>query len=139
LIQAEDVAGHVQLLGEADDQRLISAYQQCDLSILPNRQVGHDIEGFGMVLIEAQACGKPVIAGASGGTSEAVNAPQTGLVVPCETPESIAAAVASLLRDEPLRQAMGQAARQWVTARFDWPALADQAQQIFGSLARRAA
>jgi len=139
LIQAEQVAGNVQLLGEADDARLIAAYQQCDLSILPNRQVGHDIEGFGMVLLEAQACGKPVIAGASGGTAEAMNAPFTGLVVPCETPESIAAAVAPLLRDDARRAEMGHAAREWVASNFDWSALAAQAEQVFQSLTRRAA
>jgi phosphatidylinositol alpha-1,6-mannosyltransferase len=139
LIQQEQVADHVQLIGEADDTRLIAAYQQCDLSILPNRQVGHDIEGFGMVLLEAQACGKPVIAGDSGGTSEAVNAPVTGLIIPCETPETIASAVAGLLRDEARRAQMGRAAREWVTANFEWSALAGQARQIFDSVARRAA
>ena len=54
--------------GEPNDADLVNCYQQCDLFVLPNRQVGWDIEGFGMVLLEAQACGKPVIAGASGGT-----------------------------------------------------------------------
>jgi phosphatidylinositol alpha-1,6-mannosyltransferase len=139
LIRSEQVQEQVQLLGEADDARLIAAYQQCDLSILPNRQIGEDIEGFGMVLLEAQACGKPVIAGASGGTSEAVNAPLTGLVVPCETPEGIATAMAPLLRDEARRLAMGRAAREWAAGKFEWSALAVQAGSVFGSLARRAA
>jgi phosphatidylinositol alpha-1,6-mannosyltransferase len=141
LVRNEGASDHVQLLGEfgLDDPRLIRCFQQCDLFVLPNRQVGVDIEGFGMVLLEAQACGKPVIAGASGGTSEAVNAPDTGLVVPCETPEGIAAAVAPLLRDESRREAMGRAAREWVAEKFDWPALAVQAGQVFDSLARRAA
>ena len=92
-----------------------------------------------MVLLEAQACGKPVIAGASGGTSEAVNAPHTGLVVPCETSEGIATAIAPLLRDESRREAMGRAAREWVAEKFDWSALAVQAGQVFDSLTRRAA
>ena len=56
LVQTEKLVNHVQFLGETSDQRLIECYQQCDLFILPNRQVGQDIEGFGMVLLEAQAC-----------------------------------------------------------------------------------
>ena len=69
LVEREGLARHVAFLGECNDRDLIAAYQQCDLFVLPNRQVGRDIEGFGMVLLEAQACGKPVIAGASGGTA----------------------------------------------------------------------
>ncbi len=57
-----------------DDTDLINAYQQCNVFILPNRTIQNDIEGFGMVLVEAQACGKPVIAGDSGGTSETLQA-----------------------------------------------------------------
>jgi phosphatidyl-myo-inositol dimannoside synthase len=134
IIDAERLSEHVQLLGEIDDRRLIACYQQCDLFILPNRQVGQDIEGFGMVLLEAQACGKPVIAGASGGTAEAMDAPRTGRIVPCETPESIAGAVAQLLRDRLQLATMGRWARQWVRANHDWSALAVQAGELFASL-----
>jgi phosphatidylinositol alpha-1,6-mannosyltransferase len=139
LVESEGLQTDVQFLGEIDDRRLIACYQQCDLFILPNRQVGQDIEGFGMVLLEAQACGKPVIAGASGGTAEAMNAPATGLVVPCETAEAIAAPVTALLQDSPRREAMGRRGREWVTSNFDWSALAGQAQKLFDSLARQAA
>jgi phosphatidylinositol alpha-1,6-mannosyltransferase len=69
LVDHEGLGDHVQFLREVDDNRLVQCYQQWDLFALPNRQVGRDIEGFGMVLLEAQACGKPVIAGASGGTA----------------------------------------------------------------------
>jgi phosphatidylinositol alpha-1,6-mannosyltransferase len=131
VIAAEGVRDNVQLVGETDDRRLIASYQQCDLFILPNRQVNQDIEGFGMVLLEAQACGKPVIAGASGGTSEAMHAPATGRVVPCETPEGIASVVAELFRDPKQRDSMGQTAREWVVANFDWSALATQAADMF--------
>ena len=139
LIAGENLADHVRLVGEIDDRRLIASYQQCDLFILPNRQVGRDIEGFGMVLLEAQACGKPVIAGASGGTSEAMDAPRTGRVVACEMPESIATTVAELLRDRQQLEAMGRRGREWVAAHFDWSALANQAGQLFASLERVAA
>ena len=131
LVETEGQREHVQFLGELDDDALIDCYQQCDLFALPNRQDGEDIEGFGMVLVEAQACGKPVIAGASGGTAETLNEGVTGRVVPCEGPDALAAVVAELLADESLRNRMGVAAREWAATRFDWDALAAQAGRLF--------
>lgn len=131
LVDQEGVREHVQFRGEISDDELIDCYQQCDLFVLPNRQVGHDIEGFGMVLLEAQACGKPVVAGASGGTAETMRVGETGLVVPCDGPDKLAEAVVELLGDEDRRRRMGQAGRQWVVERFDWAALGRQAEQLF--------
>jgi len=125
------VAEHVQFLREIEDARLVQCYQQCDLFALPNRQVGQDIEGFGMVLLEAQACGKPVLAGTSGGTAETMRIPETGRVVSCDTPNELAALVAELLADQPLLARMGQAARQWVVEQFDWTPLSQQAERLF--------
>lgn len=126
----------VRFHGEPADDELIGCYQQCDLFALPNREVNGDFEGFGMVLVEAQACGKPVIAGASGGTSETMQAGQTGLLVPCEGPEKLAEAVSELLLDDARRQAMGRTGRQWALAQFDWASLAQQAATILGMEAK---
>ena len=70
LAKSEGEMEHVQFLSELSDEQLVHCYQQSDLFVLPNRAIGRDVEGFGMVLLEAQACGKPVVAGASGGTAE---------------------------------------------------------------------
>jgi phosphatidylinositol alpha-1,6-mannosyltransferase len=121
----------VQFLGELDDAAMIQCYQQCDLFVLANRQIGEDIEGFGMVLLEAQACGKPVLAGASGGTAETMRIPETGRVVPCDHPAEIAGAIRALLADRDRLARMGQAAREWVVEHFDWTALTRQAEQVF--------
>jgi phosphatidyl-myo-inositol dimannoside synthase len=131
MVRREGLRSHVQFLGELDDDRLLECYQQCDLFVLPNRQVHGDIEGFGMVLLEAQACGKPVVAGASGGTAETMRIPQTGLVVPCEGPDELAAAVLELLSEPRRRARMGKAARDWVVEQFDWSQLAQRASLIF--------
>jgi phosphatidylinositol alpha-1,6-mannosyltransferase len=85
-----------------------------------------------MVLVEAQACGRPVLAGASGGTRETLVEAQTGVVVDCTRPEPLAAAVSALLRDEPRREAMGRAARDWAAAHFDWNSLAQAAAEVLG-------
>lgn len=122
---------HVRFHGALDEADLVGAYQQCDLFVLPNRRVGRDLEGFGMVLLEAQACGKPVVAGLSGGTAETMQAPTTGLVVDCESSETLAEALAGLLADADRRAAMGAAARRWAVERFDWPALSRSAESLF--------
>jgi phosphatidylinositol alpha-1,6-mannosyltransferase len=131
LVKREGLAQHVQFRGEVDDSTLIPCYQQCDLFVLPNRQVAKDLEGFGMVLLEAQACGKPVIAGDSGGTAETMSIPETGLVVNCENPEALASVLYQLLQDPNRLSRMGQAARSWVLQRFDWQPLSHQAAEIF--------
>ena len=68
-----DLVPHVTFTGYVDEDELITFYNLCDIFAMPNRQVGHEsesslsVEGFGMVFLEAAACGKPVIAGRSGG------------------------------------------------------------------------
>jgi phosphatidylinositol alpha-1,6-mannosyltransferase len=130
---AAGLGNHVQFLGGLDEEALVPCYQQCDLFVLPNRQVGRDIEGFGIVLLEAQACGKPVVAGASGGTAETLRVPDTGRVVPCDGPDELAAAVGDLLADPARLAAMGAAARRWVVERFDWQARGHEVRRIFGA------
>jgi phosphatidylinositol alpha-1,6-mannosyltransferase len=125
------LGAHVRFHGELSDAEMLDCYQQCDLFVLANRQVGQDIEGFGMVLLEAQACGKPVVAGASGGTAETMRVPDTGLVVPCDNPEPLAALLAELLPDRERLARMGDAGRQWAVEHFDWAALSRQALDLW--------
>lgn len=127
----------VQFRGRAEDDEIIRCYQQCDLFVLPNRTEGVDIEGFGMVLLEAQACGKPVVAGDSGGTRETMQVPETGLIISCDSPDPMVGPIVELLQDEPRRKTMGEAGRSWVCAQFDWQQLAQRAATLFGEPATR--
>jgi phosphatidylinositol alpha-1,6-mannosyltransferase len=136
LVAQEGLQDHVQFRGEPVDAELVQCYQQCDLFALPNRQVNKDIEGFGMVLLEAQSCGKPVIAGASGGTAETMRIPETGRVVCCDGPDLLADLVIDWLGKPAMRSAMGEAARAWAVARFDWEALTREARAVFRELPR---
>ena len=103
-LAADEGVGHlVQFRGRSADDELTAYYQQCDLFALPNRQVGWDFEGFGIVLLEAQACARPAIVGRSGGAPETVVDGQTGCVVDCGQPETLAAATIALL-DDPARR-----------------------------------
>lgn len=131
LVTELGMTNHVRFLGEIDDADLIRCYQQCDVFALPNRAVGRDEEGFGMVLLEAQACGRAVLAGASGGTAETMQAGETGVVVDCTEPGPLADGLASLLEDSEGRVEMGRRGRKWVCGSFDWAALSRKAAGLF--------
>jgi phosphatidylinositol alpha-1,6-mannosyltransferase len=118
----------VQFRGAPPFAELVECYQQCDLFALPNRQVGWDFEGFGIVLLEAQACGKAVVAGRSGGTAETMQPGVTGELVDCEAPDALARTVVTLLNAPDRLAAMGVRAREWTVARFDWTVLAREAE-----------
>ena len=130
LVRQLDLGAHVQFRGDIDDGEMIQCYQQCDLFVLPNREVQGDIEGFGIVLVEAQACGKPVIAGVSGGTSDTMQLDVTGQIVPAESVAELAESATALLKDGQRRDKMGQAARTWAVENFDWEILARRARTV---------
>jgi phosphatidylinositol alpha-1,6-mannosyltransferase len=122
---------HVQFLTDVSDAQMIQCYQQSDIFILPNRTIGNDIEGFGMVLVEAQACGKPVIAGDSGGTKETMLLNQSGFVIDCTDEKLISKTVATLLSDPVGSNEMGKVGRKHVESELDWQAHVQKASLLF--------
>ncbi len=122
---------NVLFMTEISDEQMIQAYQQCDAFVLPNRTIGQDIEGFGMVLVEAQACAKPVIAGDSGGTAETMLIGDTGFIVDCTKPEPIAAKLSELLQNPEQCEVMGTKARKHVELALDWKVHTEKAKKIF--------
>ena len=94
-----------------------------------SRWAGLEQEGFGIVFVEAAACGVPAIAGRSGGSHEAVSHGRTGLIVDDPTnADDAAAAIDDLLSSPDRRAAMGAAARQWTEQHFSYDGLAKQLQ-----------
>jgi phosphatidylinositol alpha-1,6-mannosyltransferase len=122
---------HVQFLTDVSDAQMIRCYQQSDVFILPNRTIDNDIEGFGMVLVEAQSCGKPVIAGDSGGTKETMLINQSGFVIDCNNVKSISTTVATLLSDPSGSIEMGKVGRKHVESELDWQAHLQKASLLF--------
>lgn len=118
-------------LSEISDEQMIKCYQQCDIFILPNRTIDNDIEGFGMVLVEAQACGKVVIAGDSGGTAETMLPEQSGFIIDCTQADIIASKINQLLGDPQLIKSMGQAGVKFVNKMFDWKPHVVKAKKLF--------
>ncbi|QDV14252.1 GDP-mannose-dependent alpha-(1-6)-phosphatidylinositol monomannoside mannosyltransferase [Rosistilla oblonga] len=119
-----NVTSLVEFRTNVSDEELTSFYQYCDLFVLANRQVGSDVEGFGMVLLEAAACGKPTIAGRSGGTSEAIADGETGFLVDGNDPAAVADTILKLHNDPALRAELGKAGRIRVERFFAWPIVA---------------
>jgi phosphatidylinositol alpha-1,6-mannosyltransferase len=117
----------VRFLGKVADDRLGPVMGAADVFVVPcrSRWAGLEQEGFGMVFLEAAACGVPQVAGSSGGAAEAVADRETGAVVrdPAD-PAAVAAAVAPLLDDAALRRAQGEAARRRAENGYDWEVLA---------------
>ena len=93
-----------------------------DLFVMPSRSrlAGLEVEGLGIVYLEASACGLPVIAGNSGGAPDAVLKEETGLVVDGTQKTDVAAAVVQLLLDPDRSKAMGIAGRQWIIREWRW-------------------
>jgi phosphatidylinositol alpha-1,6-mannosyltransferase len=119
----------VQLLGRVPDDDLPALYGAADVfaMLCRNRWAGLEQEGFGIVFLEAAACGVPQVAGDSGGAAEAVVDDETGLVVHRpDDPEAVASALARLLDDKDLRMKLGDAARTRAAAELSYDTLADR-------------
>src|SRR5206468_3412034 len=91
---------------------------------------GLEVEGFGIVFLEAAAMSRAVVAGRSGGAAEALLDEETGLLVEGREPKAVALAVARLLLDSPLRERMGAAGRSRVEREFTWDRRAKQLIEI---------
>lgn len=117
----------VRFLGRVADDDLPALLASADVfaMLCRNRWAGLEQEGFGIVFLEAAACGVPQVAGDSGGAAEAVVDGETGLVVrrPHDA-DAVAAALDRLLRDDDLRVRMGEAARRRAVDDFDYDVLA---------------
>jgi phosphatidyl-myo-inositol dimannoside synthase len=130
------VQDKVIFVGQIDSAEQAAYYAASDVFLMPNRQIGADVEGFGIVFLEAAAAGKPVIGGRSGGTAEAIQEGLTGIRVDGENVEAIAAAVIDLLADSEKARAMGERARRWVEEAFSWETIVERTRQVSASVAR---
>ena len=120
------VADHVVFAGGVPAGELAAHYAAGDVFAMPcrTRRAGMDVEGLGIVYLEASALGLPVVVGDSGGAPEAVRDGETGYVVDGRDVAAIADRTAELLDDGPLRAKFGEAGRQWVQAEWRWDAVA---------------
>lgn len=119
------VADLVAFIGAKAQETLPYYYNAADVVVMPS-----DYESFGLVALEAMACGRPVIASEVGGLVYLVRHGETGLRVPRRQPVALARALDRLLRDEALRQRMGENGRRWAQA-FGWATITDRILELY--------
>lgn len=118
------ISARVHQLGHVPMVDLPRWYNACDLFVLANREIAGDTEGFGIVFLEAAACGKPAIAGYAGGTGSAVLDGVTGLQVDGDSDQDVLQAMRDLLGDSTRSAALGRAGLERVRTSLNWNAVA---------------
>jgi len=114
--------------GFIDEETLIDLYRASDMLVLPTLNIA---EGFGMVLIEANACGKPVIGSRVGGIKYVIKDGETGLLVPPGDPEALADAIRRLIEDPEKAEVMGQNGRKMVEKNYTWERSSRITEKVF--------
>jgi glycosyltransferase involved in cell wall biosynthesis len=129
LAEENGVDLHVHFLSGLSYAELAACYGHCDIFALPSSG-----EGFGLVYLEAMACGKPVIAGAHGGAPEVVEDGKTGYLVQHGDAAQLATALETLLADSALREEMGRRGKQRVENEFRFTVFAKSFKKILREL-----
>lgn len=121
-VHALQLDASVIFAGDVPSSELPQFHAAADIFAMPcrTRVLGLDVEGLGIVYLEAQASGVPVVAGTSGGAPEALVDGRTGVVVDGRDVAGVAAAVTELLADPARRAAMGAAGRRFVQEHYAW-------------------
>ncbi|MFI0911068.1 glycosyltransferase family 4 protein [Streptomyces abikoensis] len=126
------VAHAVRFTGPVPWEELPAHYGAGDVFAMPcrTRRGGLDVEGLGIVYLEASATGLPVVGGDSGGAPDAVLEGETGYVVRGGSAEEAADRIVTLLNDPELRRRMGERGRAWVEERWRWDLLAERLKEL---------
>ena len=135
LVNKHSLRNSVSFIGRIQYKDLPGYICVGDIFVMPSRSrfAGLEVEGLGIVYLEASACGLPVIAGASGGAPDAVIEGVTGFVVDGTKTEQIAKRAIQLLLDEKLRISMGSAGRAWIEKEWRWQIWAGKFSELLTS------
>ena len=129
LAEETGVDRHVHFLSGLSYAELAACYAHCEMFALPSKG-----EGFGLVYLEAMACGKPVIGGAHGGAPEVIDDGKTGYLVPHGDAVQLASAIETLLADPALEKEMGRRGKQRVENEFRFSVFAKSFRKILREL-----
>ncbi|MFF9212692.1 MULTISPECIES: glycosyltransferase family 4 protein [unclassified Streptomyces] len=132
LAAEKGVADSVRFTGAVPWSDLPAHFGAGDVFAMPcrTRRGGLDVEGLGIVYLEASATGLPVVAGDSGGAPDAVLDGETGWVVRGGSPEEAAERIVALLGDAELRRRMGERGRRWIEEKWRWDLLAERLEEL---------
>ncbi len=126
---AADLNGNVRFIGEVEHSRVADILRSTSVLVLPSF-----IEGLPTVCLEALACGVPVVAADTGGTSEVVIEGKTGFLRPAHDFAAFAERVVALLRDEGMRRRMGAAGRRLIEDSYSWARIGQLTENLYENL-----
>ena len=132
LVRENKIENYVYFIRDVRREELHLYYNLCDIFIMVSREVKQtgNVEGFGIVYLEANACGKPVIAGRSGGVEDAVIDGYTGLLVNPENLQEISNAIVTLLQNKILAEELGKNGLKRVREYFTWKRASGELYQV---------
>lgn len=133
LAESLGVAAHVSFLGAVPQAEKVETLNRAQVAVAPSPK-----EGWGLTVIEANACAVPVVASRSPGLTESVRDGETGILTPHGDPAALSRAVVRLLQDREERLRMAAAARRWASG-FDWETCYRESRAVMERAARRAA
>lgn len=132
LALTQKVEDRITFVGRVPFADLPDLFRSADIFASPTRDRfgGLEVEGLGIVYLEASASGLPVIAGASGGSPDAVLSGETGLVVDGRDLDAIAQALDHLLGDASVRKSMGEHGRRWMESQWSWEIMGERFRRL---------
>jgi phosphatidyl-myo-inositol dimannoside synthase len=138
LARRAGVLDRVIFAGHRPENELPDIYGLADIFVMASRATisSSDVEGFGMVFLEASACEKPVIAGRSGGIPDVVVDGVTGFLVDPNDPEEVARSIIRVLKSEELASELGKNGRQRVVKEFTWDCFARRLRELLSFVLR---
>lgn len=125
---------HACLLGALGDSEITELYQACDAVVLPVLPLPHDVEGFGIVALEAAAAAKPLVATRVGGITDAVEAGKSGILVEPGDYQRLTEVMVELLQDPDRLSRLGRCARTRVRQRFAWRRVVEDYEKMLAEL-----
>jgi len=121
-VRSHSLMDKIIFAGFVSEEEVPKYYQICDIFVMPVRELTHqgDVEGFGIVFLEANACGKPVIGSRSGGVEDAVLDNGTGILIDPENREQLIEAISKLLENKELALELGRRGKERVHTELTW-------------------
>lgn len=116
--KALDIGNYVVFHGFTEDNEMLELLQASDIFVMPNKNIDGDLEGFGLVFLEANACGLPVIGGRSGGVVDAISNNNSGILIEPGNKLELKEAMKRLIFDEKVRLEIGRFGKQRAISEF---------------------
>ena len=133
-VREQGLESRVHMFGRVGEEDLAFIYRAADVFVAPNVPYPGDMEGFGLVVLEAAAMALPVVASDLEGLKDAIVPGQNGVLLPHDQPDRWIEELAALLTNVSLREQIGEKARQYVATHQSWSAMADRYLALFEAI-----